>query len=88
MFGACYQLFFTIAILIAAVIGIFLPDKSYIALRRSSSWRIAYALSFLFSLIQMLLMAFKYKYESPPFYLSQGDEHMVILCEKVRQEGH
>jgi len=79
MFGSCHQFFLTMAALMASLIGLFLPTDDYndIELRKSWSWRFAYAGSFVFSFIQMVLLLLVYKNESPPFYASKGKIQMV-----------
>lgn len=84
MFGACHQFFLTLAVLMAGIIGLFLPKGNYQELRASWSWRFAYAGSFLFSLIQMVMLLVVYRHESPPFYVSKGHQETVALSAMTR----
>ena len=79
MFGSCHQLFIMIGLVITTFIGMGLPMNGDTKdLRKSLIWRFSYGGTAIFSIIQILLMAFIYKDESPPFYYANGNKNMVF----------
>ena len=79
MFGSCHQLCITIASLVAAIIGMTLPDLTNDEARDSMSWRVSYAAPFFLSIIQVILILTVFRYESAVHYLTKGDEENAKL---------
>eukprot|EP00826_Nyctotherus_ovalis_P035502 TRINITY_DN3054_c0_g7_i1.p1 TRINITY_DN3054_c0_g7~~TRINITY_DN3054_c0_g7_i1.p1 ORF type:complete len:305 (+),score=34.99 TRINITY_DN3054_c0_g7_i1:448-1362(+) len=78
MFGACHQLFLSLATMLTALVGMSLTvEEDHERQRESWSWRLAYAGPLLFSSLQMLLLALVYKFESPLFYAGRQSLEMA-----------
>ena len=78
MFGACHQLCITFAMLITSIIGWALPVGTYRDIRNSFAWIFAYAGPCAFSILQVILLLTMFKYESPAYYIGQGDDQKVV----------
>ena len=80
-FGSCHQLFLTFAIVITYLIGMLLPSSDADAdmVRSSSGWRVAMAMPGILAAIQVLLLIFVYKLDSPTYYCETGQKALVSL---------
>ena len=78
LFGSCHQLLLTAGIVLTAVIGMLLDENmGKDELMSSLVWRFGYAGPVFFSALQVLLLFFVYKYESPVFYILKNDDDSV-----------
>jgi SP family arabinose:H+ symporter-like MFS transporter len=74
MFGSSHQLFITIGSLAATFVGLIPPlGITKEEARDSYIWRIGFSASIALVLIQVLMLIFVYRYESPAYYISKGD---------------
>lgn len=91
LFGSCHQLLLCFAIVISALIGLGLPDISTLStadVRKSASWRFGYGGCFAFSIVQCVLLVLVYNYETPSFYVNNGDDNMVFPFLTYRLRKH
>jgi len=72
LLGCCHQVFICFAIVIAAIIGLMLPNGSIDELQKSLGWRLAFAFPVVLVSLQVLLLKFVFTHDSPVFYMSKG----------------
>lgn len=79
--GSLHQLLITLAIVITYLIGITLPKQGleYDKYSNNITWRIGMLIPGILSLIQIILMLFLYKFDSPVYYLSEKQNKLVHI---------